>query len=69
MVACPMQDKPDTPYEFIGPDEDGFIRVRIPNLDPKKDRESFCITLGNHKEAIAEAMCEWLSIIDYGECR
>lgn len=66
-----MQDTPpsDAPYEFIGPDEQGLVRLKMPNLDPGKDREFYCVTVGNDQEAIADAMRRWLSIADEGESR
>jgi hypothetical protein len=64
-----MEDEPEQPaYEITGPDEHGLIRMKMPNLNPEIDREFFCVTLGTNKEVIAEAMCRWLSIIDFGEC-
>ena len=65
-----MQDEPEqaAAYEFTGPDEQGCIRLKMPNVDPKHGGEFYCISLGTDKEAIAAAMCQWLSIIDYGEC-
>jgi hypothetical protein len=64
-----MKDEAEKPaYEITGPDESGAIRMRMPSMDPNHAGEFFCVTLGSDKEAIAEAMCQWLSIIDYGEC-
>jgi hypothetical protein len=64
-----MEDERTPPgYEFTGPDEQGFIRLQMPNLDPNHAGQFYCLTLGCDRDAIAEAMCQWLSIIDYGEC-
>lgn len=63
-----MQEKPQpAAYEITGPDERGHIRLKMPDLDPSKPGEFFCITLGTDKEAIAEAMCRWLYEHDRGE--
>ena len=60
-----IEDAEEAPtYEITGPDEQGLIRMKMPNLNPEMDREFFCVTLGNDKQAIAEAMRQWLSTID-----
>ena len=59
-------DKPDKAagYEFSGPDADGFIRLRMPNLDPNHGGDAYVINIGCDKNAIAEAMGRWLELID-----
>ncbi len=42
--------------------------MKMPNLDPSREGEFYCVTLGNDKDAIAEAMVRWLCEHDYGEC-
>jgi hypothetical protein len=54
-------------YEFTGPDERGFIWLKLPNLDPKHGGQFYCVILGNDKAAIAAAMRQWLSNIDSHE--
>lgn len=64
-----MNDEPQqATYEITGPDEQGVIRLKMPNLDPSHEGEFFCISLGTDTEAIAEAMCQWISKINYRVC-
>jgi hypothetical protein len=63
-----MEDQSrQTEYEFTGPDERGFIWLKLPNLDPKHGGQFYCVILGNDKPAIAAAMRQWLSKIDHAE--
>ena len=64
-----MESKPaqQPAYKVTGPDEHGSIRLEMPSLDPNHAGESFCVTLGTDKDAIAEAMCRWLCENGYGE--
>jgi hypothetical protein len=64
-----MENEPEqvAEYEFSGPNEQGLIRLKMPNVDPKHAGEFYCITLGNDKDAIAEAMCRGLCEHNYGD--
>jgi hypothetical protein len=66
-----MEEDPEQQraYKFTGPDERGLIWLEMPNLDPKHGGQFYCVTLGDDKDAIAEAMCQWPGAIDYGECQ
>jgi hypothetical protein len=57
-----MQDEPEQKpnFKIEGPDENGCVWLNDPG-------GVWRINMGA-KDAVAEAMCEWLSIIDYGEC-
>jgi hypothetical protein len=64
-----MQNAPEqASYQFTGPDENGIIRLQMPNLDPSRSGEFFCVTLGSNKDSIAKAMRQWLGSVDCGDC-
>jgi len=58
------QDEPeqDALFDIEGPDEHGCVWICS-----VKGREDWCRNLGP-AEKVAEAMCQWLGSIDYGEC-
>jgi len=64
-----MDDQPEqeAAYEFTGPDEHGFVRLKMPNLDPDHSGDSYSVNIGCDKEAIARAMRQWLDSIDLNE--
>jgi hypothetical protein len=55
------EPKPGASFDIEGPDENGLVWLT------HRNRPASHIYLGE-KEAVAEKLCQWLSIMDYGEC-